>query len=95
VATPEQGILERRLAAILAADIVGYSRLMWMRRVQRRPSASIGPPPSVASPATSGVLCLHASIRSIDTTVRRNRSKSRNLTPPRSHYCGRNIILRC
>jgi adenylate cyclase len=28
MATPEQGRLERRLAAILAADVVGYSRLM-------------------------------------------------------------------
>src|SRR5215218_846934 len=28
MATPEQGRIERRLAAILAADIAGYSRLM-------------------------------------------------------------------
>jgi class 3 adenylate cyclase len=28
MATPEQGRLERRLAAILAADVAGYARLM-------------------------------------------------------------------
>ncbi len=48
MATPAQGRVERRLAAILAADIAGYSRLVGAdevrtARVLREHSAGLAP----------------------------------------------------
>jgi hypothetical protein len=39
MANPGQGRIERRLAAILAADVAGYRRLMGVER--RRPAAGV------------------------------------------------------
>ena len=44
MATPEQGRLERRLAAIQAADVAGYAGLMGADSARHGLCANIGPP---------------------------------------------------
>src|SRR5262249_31393694 len=63
--------VERRLAAILAADVAGYSRLMGeAKQAPRRHCVSITPPPIRSSPSTAGASsrppgtgCLSSSVR--------------------------------